>query len=251
MTGRRPAPERRKATAFRIVAAVLGLAIILLVLPFTLISLVSGDPEETIHRFHLTAGAISSLVLAAALLILARRAFDIAQLQLLAVAAVVSLIAGLLGGDLISGLYFIPAVATAILLVLHPAKRDVWQARRVRVVLLALAVIALVPLVAYALTQSGLQREALSGDPHAEMHHYSGIALTALALPATVFVAAVADAGWRIVGWMAAIAFLLFGVFTLLFADYVSAPAIGWGWARLAAGLAVLGATELEAARGG
>jgi fucose 4-O-acetylase-like acetyltransferase len=244
--------SRGRVKALRIVAGVLGVLVVLLVVPFAVASIVSAGADQTIHRFHNAAGSVSSLILAAALLVLAwRPSANGASMQLLIAAAVVSVIAGFLGGDLITGLYFIPAVAAAIVVALYPWRTEAWRAGTVRWSLLALAVVAAVPSVAYALTQGALQRNALAGDVHAEMHHYSGIAVTALAMPATLLVAVLGTRGWRLVAWIGGASFVLFGLSAVVYDGYVSAPAAGWGWAALACGLAAIAAVELEERRGG
>jgi hypothetical protein len=235
--------------AFRITAAVLGVLLIGLSLPFAVVAIVSSDPSQSIHRFHLTAGAVPTLILAAALLVLWLHPGAIAALQLFVVGAIVSLLVGLASGDLFSGFYFLGVVIAAILLALYPGRAGLWRAAGPRLRLLGAAIVAAVPSIAYTLAQASLQRHGSPLDPHAEMHHYSGVAVSAVALPAAVLVAAIGGAGWRIVGWIAATAFVLFGVFGLAFSTYASAPAVGWSWASVAAGLAVFALTELEADR--
>lgn len=240
-----------RVKALRIVAGVLGVLVVLLVVPFAVASIVSAGADQTIHRFHNAAGSVSSLIFASALLVVAWRPANVASIQLLIAAAVVSVIAGVLGGDVITGLYFIPAVAAAIVVALYPWRTEAWRVGTVRWSLLALAVVAAVPSVAYALTQGALQRNALAGDVHAEMHHYSGIAVTALAMPATLLVAVLGTRGWRLVAWIGGASFVLFGLSAVVYDGYVSAPAAGWGWAALACGLAAIAGVELEERRGG
>ncbi len=249
MRDRRFARARTTDRAFRIVAGVLGALLIVLVVPFAVSSIVSTDPNQTIHRFHNTAGAVSTLILAAALLVLAWRPSTTAAMQLLVAGAVASIVAGLLGGDLLSGLYFVPGIVVAILLVLDPRRGSVSRLGSLRPSLLALAAVAAVPLVAYALTHAGFQRASLPGDPHADLHHYSGTTATALVLLATLLVAGIAGAGWRVVGWIAAGGFVVFGVFGVAYPMHVGAPGVGWAWAAVLAGIAALALTEVEGRR--
>lgn len=241
---------RGRVKALRIVAGMLGVLVVLLVVPFSIGSIASTAADQTIHRFHNAAGSVASLTLAAALLVLAwRPSANPASVQLLIAAAAFSVIAGFLGGDVITGLYFIPAVAAAIVVALYPWRTEAWRVGIIRWSLLALAVVSAVPSVAFALTQGALQRNALAGDVHAEMHHYSGIAITALAMPATLLVAALGTRGWRVVAWIGGAAFVLFGLSAVVYDGYVSAPAAGWGWAALACGLAAISTAELEERR--
>jgi disulfide bond formation protein DsbB len=163
--------------------------------------------------------------------------------------AFVSLLVGLAAGDLFTGLLVVGVVLAAIVLALYPRRAQVWRGAGPRLSLVAVAVIAAVPAIAYALTQASLQRHAIPGDPHGDAHHYSGAAVAALALPAAVLIAAVGRAGWRVVGWVAAAAFVLFGAAGLAFSTYTSAPDAVWAWASVGAGILVLALTELEARR--
>jgi hypothetical protein len=235
--------------AFRITAGVFGVLLVALSVPFAITSIVSSDPNQTIHRFHTTGGAVPSLILAAALLVLAWRPEEVAAMQLLVVAAVVSVLVGVVAGDLFSGLLFVGVVLAAILLALYPARGTVWRITRPRISLLVVAILAAIPAIAYALTQAALQRHALPGDPHGDAHHYSAAAVAALSLPATVLVAAVGGTGWRIVGWIAAVALVLFGLASLAFSTYTSAPDPAWSWACIGAGVIVAVLTELETRR--
>jgi len=235
--------------AFRITAAILGVLLIALTVPFAIVAIVSDDPMQTIHRFHTTGAAVSSLILAVALLVLALRPKAIAAMQLFVAGAIVSVLVGIVAGDLFTGLLFLGVVLAAILLALYPLRAEVSRLVRPRLALLAVAIVAAIPAVAYALTQAALQRHALPGDPHGDAHHYSGAAVAALALPATVLVASIGGRDWRIVAWTGGAAFLLFGIFGLAFSTYTSAPEPVWSWASIADGVLVLAVSELQARR--
>jgi len=234
---------------FRAVAAAIGVLLVGLTVPFAIVAIVSDDPMQTIHRFHTMAGAVPSLILAAALFVLAWRPNAVAAMQLFIAGAVVSVLVGVAAGDLFSGLLFVGVVLGALLLALYPYRRDVWKAWSPRLALLGVGVVAIVPAVAYVLTQAALQRHAPPGDPHGDAHHYSGVAVAALSLPATVLVASIAGRGWRIVAWIAAAAFLLFGVFGLVYSARVSAPGVEWSWASAAAAVATAVLAVLTRAR--
>jgi hypothetical protein len=57
----------RSPKAIRVVAGVLGIVLTLLFVPYTVYAMVAGDPEQTIHRFHNTAGSTSTLIVGASL----------------------------------------------------------------------------------------------------------------------------------------------------------------------------------------
>jgi hypothetical protein len=240
----------RSPKALRILAAVLGSLIVLLVAPFAIGAMVPGEPTDTVHRFHLTAGAVPSLVLAAGFVLLARRPRESpAAMQLLVAAAGTSILVGLLAGDLVASLGFLPVVFVAIVYALDPWKREVWRAPAVQPALAIAALAVAVPAIAYALTQAALQRHGIGGDVHVDMHHYSLVALAAVAMPVMVLVAALGAAGWRAVGWLGSAALVVFGVSGLAYSSYTSAPDVGWSWASVAAGVAVVVVTEAQARR--
>jgi hypothetical protein len=244
-SGRTPTAGR----GFSITAGVMGVLLIGLSVPFAITSIASSDPNQTIHRFHTTGGAVPSLILAASLLVLAWRPSEIAAMQLFVAGAIVSAFVGVIAGDLFTGLLIVGVVLAAILLALYPPRAEVWRVAGPRLMLLGAAIVVAIPAVAYALTQAALQRHAIPGDPHGDAHHYSGAAVAAVALPATVLVAAIGGVGWRVVGWIAAAALIVFGLSALAFSTYTSAPGIVWSWASVVAGVAVVALTEVEVRR--
>jgi len=237
--------------AFRITTAILGALLIALTVPFAVAAIASSDPSQTMHRFHATGGGVPTLILAAALLVLAWRPDLVASMQLFVAGAVVSLLVGIVAGDVFSGLLFLGIVLAAVVLALYPSRSAVWRLARPRLALLAIATAAAVPAVAYALTQAAFQRHAIPGDPHGDAHHYSGAAVAALVLSATALVAALGGRGWRIVGWIGAAAFALFGASALAFSSYMSAPEPVWAGASIAAGVALAVVTEVVRDRPG
>jgi hypothetical protein len=80
----------------------------------------------------------------------------------------------IVAGDFVSGLYVIAPITLVALFALHPERRSLFVIGGAAAA--ALAAVAPVPAVAYALTQSELQRNGSSLDPHVEFHHYSGMA---------------------------------------------------------------------------
>jgi hypothetical protein len=87
--------------AFRIVAGVLGVAVVGLSLPFAITSFT--DDAESIHRLHFVAGVFASgLLLGGSLLICAWRPASIGPFWVAVATGVASTIAGLISGDFIS-----------------------------------------------------------------------------------------------------------------------------------------------------
>ncbi|HJY31351.1 MAG TPA: hypothetical protein VJ573_00500 [Actinomycetota bacterium] len=223
--------------AFRIVAGVLGVAVIGLTLPFAVGTFFSD--VDQIHRLHGVAGVFASgLLLGGSLLVCARKPESMIGPFWVAVASgVASTIAGLISGDFITGLWFIAPISLVILIALHPERRSLFAIGGVDPAAAAMAALALVPAVAYALTQSELQRNGSPLDPHVEFHHYSGMASYALSLPLAALAAALRLPGRRIAVWIVGVTGAGLGLASLLLSDYVGAFDPVWAWLALAWGV--------------
>jgi hypothetical protein len=232
--------------AFRIVAGVLGVAVIGLSLPFAITSFT--DDAESIHRLHFLAGVFASgLLLGGSLLICARRPESMIGPFWVAVATgVASTIAGLISGDFVSGLWFTAPIALMILIALHPARSSLLRIDGIEVATVFLGLVALVPAVAFALTQAELQRNGFVSDPHVEFHHYSGMASYALSLPLAAFAAALRLPGRRIAVWIVGVTAAGLGLASLLLSDYPGAFRPAWAWLTLAWGVALVAVAQLR-----
>ena len=230
--------------AFRIVAGVLGVAVIGLSLPFAITSFT--DDAESIHRLHFLAGVFASgLLLGGSLLICARRPESMIGPFWVAVASgVASTLAGVVSGDFVSGLWFTAPISLAILIALHPARSSLLRIDGIEVVTAFLGLIALVPAVAFALTQAELQRNGFVSDPHVEFHHYSGMASYALSMPLAAFAAALRVPGRRIAVWIVGVTAAGLGLASLLLSDYPGAFRPAWAWLTLAWGVALVAVAQ-------
>jgi len=232
--------------AFRIVAGVLGVAVIGLSLPFAITSFT--EDAESIHRLHFLAGVFASgLLLGGSLLICARRPESMIGPFWVAVASgVASTLAGLISGDFVSGLWFTAPIALAILIALHPARSSLLRIEGIDVATAFLALVAVVPAVAFALTQAELQRNGFVSDPHVEFHHYSGMASYALSMPLAAFAAALRVPGRRIAVWIVGVTAAGLGLASLLLSDYPGAFRPAWAWLTLAWGVALVAVAQLR-----
>lgn len=225
--------------AFRIVAGVLGVAAIGFNLPFA-VGAFLGEADR-IHRLHFVAGTLGSgVLLGVALIACARRPEDLAPFWVAAATGVATTIGGLLSGDFISGGYVTAPVVLVVLFVLHPERRSLFAIRGVDAATAVLAAVAVVPGVAYALTQAELQRNGVSSDPHVEFHHYSGMASYVLSLPLAAFAAALRVSGRRIAVWIVGVTGAGLGLASLTLSDYAGAFDPVWAWLTLAWGVAFL-----------
>jgi len=232
--------------AFRIVAGVLGVAVIGLSLPFAITSFT--DDAQSIHRLHFLAGVFASgLLLGGSLLICARRPESMIGPFWVAVASgVASTLAGLISGDFVSGLWFTAPIALAILISLHPARSSLLRIEGIDVATAFLALVAVVPAVAFALTQAELQRNGFVSDPHVEFHHYSGMASYALSMPLAAFAAALRVPGRRIAVWIVGVTAAGLGLASLLLSDYPGAFRPAWAWLTLVWGVALVAVAQLR-----
>jgi hypothetical protein len=228
-----PATSRRRA--YRIVTWVAGGLGLVSSLAFMVLAPFATDPVGMAHRLHNTAGSVGTALLGISLIVCAARPSWTNALAAVCAASVALLLGGLLGGDLFTGFWFVgPLVAVA--LVVLTQERDAvtrWLDTR----LLLLSALAMVPVLAYALTQTEFQRTA--HDVHAQNHHYSGMAISALIVVMTAAAASLRTRGWRLTAWSAAIAAVVGGAFAVAYRDAPSAPDPAWAWLAIAWGLAV------------
>ncbi|MCI0634339.1 MAG: hypothetical protein L0206_10555 [Actinobacteria bacterium] len=251
MRSRTQQPEagsgRRKA--FRIVAGVLGVAIVALSLPLTIQSFT--DDAESIHRLHNLAGVFGfGLLLGGSLLVMARTPEAIGPFWVATASGVATTIAGVVSGDFISGIYYSAPLGIVILVALHPDRRALIDIRGFDLPTVVLALVALVPAVAFALTQSELQRNGFASDPHVEFHHYSGMASYALSIPLAAFAASFLVPGRRAAAWIVGVTALGLGLISLLLSDYPGAFDTLWAWLLIALAIAITEFAELSARRG-
>ena len=222
--------------AFRIVAAFLGIVTIGFTLPFAVGALL-GEADR-IHRLHFVAGALAlGVLLGVSLLACARRPEDLGPFWVALASGVAATIAGIVAGDFVSGGYVTAPIALIVLFALHPERRSLFAIGGVDAGAVALAALAVVPAMAYALTQTELQRNGSSLDPHVEWHHYSGMASYALSLPLAALAAALRLPGRRVAVWIVGVTGAGLGLASLLLSDYVGAFDLVWAWLALAWGI--------------
>lgn len=243
--------ERRGTRiAFRIVAGILGVAGIVLSVPFTLASFL--DDAESIHRLHNVAfTALYAALLGVPLLACAWRPENNVSAFFVAVSSgIAGAIAGLASRDFVSGFWYTAPIAIVLLWALHPARRRLLRPSGVHLPTTVLSLLALGPAIAFVLTQSKLQRTGVSTDPHWEFHHYSGMAATALGLALCGLAASFREAGRRLGAWLVGLAAVLVGGGSLVLSNYPGAFDALWAWLTLAWGIAVIAVAEVDAGRG-
>src|SRR5215217_7787540 len=134
---------RGRVIAFRIVAAIFGVVLIISNAAFGLTSLF--DDTQKVHSFHnLAPFFIYTLLVAVPLIVLAIRPTDVVALRVAWAVMIGGVIASLMGEDLIAGSYFVGPVVLVILTVLAPMRGDLLRFGSPNTAMLSLSVIAAV-----------------------------------------------------------------------------------------------------------
>jgi hypothetical protein len=160
----------------------------------------------------------------------------------LLVAAVLSTDAGVM----LSAERLLVAVGTVIAAVLHPARHDFFSSfklTRVNWVMLALVVIAAVPLLAFASTNIGLQGTT---DEHAGMGHYGFIAAFSFTVIGVGLVASLRPDGWRLTALVASLLPVFLGLISLMYTDVSSSLEPVWAFAVIGWGAMFVAAAEVS-----
>jgi hypothetical protein len=245
---------RRRRLAFLIISGLLGVAFALPLFGWP--SLVLGwfeGGDRLSHRVHdLGYGVWAGILLAVGYLSQLRAPERrIAGFQQVALALVGQTIASALAADgsfLLVVLGF--ALLTAVLGWLHPAREGVLERGRPSVPLLALALIAAVPLTTYAVDMAELQRTGLPSDPHVMERHWSTMAALALSIWLVAGLAALRTTGWRIPAWSAGLAAAVLGLASIVFPAYPGSVGTTWGTAALLGGVVFVSLAEWTHRRG-
>jgi hypothetical protein len=213
-----------------------------------------------IHRVHyLGFGVLFGVLLTTAAVALVRRpeARPSAFLQVVAV-AVGTVLAALVSAD---GNYpplgLIVVAGAAILLAVHPSRKGiVHPAADPSPILGTFAAVGAIPLVWFGLTMARLQRDGLAADPHVQQDHWANMAGMAFGLALVGLLAAMRVRGWRLTAWCAGLGVAVYGLASIVFAQfpgtqvpYPGSEGVGWGVVALIGGLAFVAVAEWEARR--
>ena len=134
---------------------------------------------------------------------------------------------------------------TLIATILHPTGRDLFRSfsvSRVDRVMLALVVIAAVPLLAFASTNLGLQRTVTND--HAALGHYGFMAAFSVTVIGVGLLASLRPDGWWLSAWIAGFLPALLGLASVVFSDVDSSLGLAWGLAAIAWGVVFVAAAE-------
>jgi putative effector of murein hydrolase LrgA (UPF0299 family) len=137
--------------------------------------------------------------------------------------------------------------AALIAMSLHPAGRGFFRSfsfSRVNPVMLALVIIAAVPLLVYASTNIGLQGTV--ADDHAAAGHYGFMAAFGFTVIGVGLLASLRPDGWRLTAWVTGLLAALFGSTSVIYPDSGSSLGTVWAIAAIAWGVAFIAAAELS-----
>lgn len=212
------------------------------------------QPEALgIHQLHETmASAFFWSILAGMIFTLVRPAHTISALRqtltiLMAFALLLLATGNLMEPLMLISILLVLSIVTAVL---HPARADLIRVLgRVNRWSLGLVVVALIPLLSYAMTQFMTQAGAAPADPHAEVGHWAIMGGYALAIVICGLLASLRSPGWRVPAWSAGVLAFLLGLASLLLPTQASS--VGTLWAALAIvwGVVFIAANELTATK--
>ncbi len=233
------APGRGNARlAFRVVALIGGA---LHVVPIVFLSLSVASATDRIHVVHNTAGvALFTCVIGFGWILAAIRPermiapFQAATLGVLAV-----VIASVISADPQGG--SITVAIGIVLLALHPARALLFRMGRTAPGPLALASLAAVPAVGFALSNASIQRNGMPMDPHVQMHHWTGMVAFALGAVLVAVVAGLGGPNRRLMAIATGFAAVLFGGMSLAYSTYPGAVSMPWAIGCLLWGVALAG----------
>jgi hypothetical protein len=203
-----------------------------------------------VHRFHVVGAFAGFALIGVFSIVFVMRPDWIAAWHVLVAQALAYLFGGLMGGDLISGFWITGPIGLVLLGALAPDRRSLLRLPgHPSVALLTYALLCAIPAWIYAVTNAELQRLGSPTDPHVELHHWSGVAVAALAIAGAGLAASLQGAGWRFASAATGVSAVVFGIAGLLFSDDPGAPIDSWSWLAIAAGIGFWILTRIEAAR--
>lgn len=257
--------SRARRIAFRTVAWVTSLEVLMLFLVGLMEVVFMWLPDATIvsmfadisvadlsHRAHFNSIGIVSWAFVPAVLVQLRRPERRVAAMLLAVAIVLTgtVVYGL-SGSLADWLLEEISLLVPVLLLagLHPRARDLVRRPRLDRAMAGLVALAVVPWLAYAVTEAQLQWRDAVGDSHAAMEHWATSALMAVTIVMAALIGSTDHAGWRLPAWIATLASIDYGMHSLAFPGVASAASTVWAVAAIAWGCAFAVAIVLRSRR--
>jgi hypothetical protein len=139
-------------------------------------------------------------------------------------------------------------VLVGVLWALLPSRAGVYPADRPSWILLALAAVAAVALIPYALGQAELQRTD-GVTEHAMFFHWVEMSFYAMAIPLLGLLSALGPREYRMAAWCGGVALAVMAAASLALDGHASALPAPWAWAALVGSALFVGLAEWEARR--
>jgi hypothetical protein len=133
-----------------------------------------------------------------------------------------------------------------IAMVLHPAGRAFFSSfsvARLNRLMVALVIVAAVPLMVFASTNIALQGTV--PDNHAAAGHYGFMAAFGFTVIGVGLLASLRPDGWRLTAWVTGLLAALLGVTSVIYPDAASSLSLPWALAAIAWGASFVAAAEL------
>lgn len=138
-------------------------------------------------------------------------------------------------------------VPLALIALLHPQARELIRFGRLDWRMAGLTLLAAIPWIVFTVGQAELAQLNLPGDEHAQMEHWTRMAVFATLMIVWGLIGATDRPGWRLTAWTVAYASVVYGLQSLLFSSQASAAPAGWPLAAAGWGMAYLVAAERRA----
>lgn len=195
----------------------------------------------TLHRTHFMAvGVIGWAVVLSTLVQLRKPERRVAPMLLLVFVAFGAMIVYGLSGTLEE--WLLEEIASVVLplslvALLHPSRDRMLTVPGFDRPLAGMAAVATLPWLVYIVDNAWTQLANAPGDPHAEMEHWATAALMGVVIVVGAFLGSSDHDGWRLTGWIAGGASVIFGVHSLVFPGLASALPTFWAVAAILWGI--------------
>ena len=238
---------RGRLVAFRVLAGIGGALLTVSSIAFAISSFVNED--ERMHVVHNIAGICGFvLLMGVPLLLLAWRPRQVALLRLLVAGMLASLIGGLMSGDFFAG-YAIPFVWIAVVIALAPDRDELARIGSPNLLLLAVPVVGVIPAMVYGARMADLQHGP-AADPHVKLHHWSGMAVTAILLVLTAAVSSIPGRAVRTARLLTGFAGTVLAIGYLAFPDKPGSVDTVWAVALFIASVVYIALSEVVSSAG-
>jgi hypothetical protein len=232
------------------VLVTLAIAGAIALITFDIIDLGMTHFGQRSHRVHdLTFGFLFTTAVVGVLVQLTRSSQNVAGMVMAFIPWVGLLLSGVLSADVDRVVLRNPSSfvipPTVIVALLHPAGREFFRSfalSRVNSLLIALVIVAAVPLLAFASTNIGLQ--ATVSDEHAGMGHYGFMGAFSFTVVVVGLLASLRPDGWRLAAWVAGLLPLLLGLASVIY-PVTSSLSLPWAIGAIAWGIGFVAAAEM------